>query len=155
MEDPLVDRSIIKVLRSQKYKATPQRIAICRFVLRSRAHPTAKKILSEVELVYPTVSLSTVYKTLNILKKISLIKELPFPQGESRFDSFIEPHLNLICKRCGNISDVYNQTVLEAASKAALTAGFSMISPLIELYGICGACTKESQHQSESQHLSP
>jgi Fur family peroxide stress response transcriptional regulator len=148
MEDTWSDKSIIKVLRSQKYKATPQRIAICRLVLNSRMHPTAKKILTTVEQVYPTVSLSTVYKTLSILKKLNLIKEISPVQGESRFDSHTGFHLNLICERCGNISDIEDQAALDAVSHAAMTAGFSMACVPIELYGECGTCRKESQQLS-------
>ena len=48
------------------YKATPQRIAICRIALYSREHPTAQSIYNEVKKVHPTVSLATVYKTLQV-----------------------------------------------------------------------------------------
>jgi len=63
------DSSIIKALRGKGYKATPQRIAIGQFVLHNHAHPTAQRIYSEVKKVYPTVSLATIYKTVQILKK--------------------------------------------------------------------------------------
>lgn len=60
------DSSIIKALRGKGYKATPQRIAIGQFVLHNHAHPTAQRIYSEVRKVYPTVSLATIYKTVNL-----------------------------------------------------------------------------------------
>jgi Fur family peroxide stress response transcriptional regulator len=67
------DSFIIKALRGKGYKATPQRIAIGQFVLHNHAHPTAQRIYSEVKKVYPTVSLATVYKTVQILKEADLI----------------------------------------------------------------------------------
>lgn len=66
------DSFIIKTLRGKGYKATPQRIAIGKFVLHNHAHPTAQRIYREVKKVYPTVSLATVYKTVQILKEAGL-----------------------------------------------------------------------------------
>jgi Fur family peroxide stress response transcriptional regulator len=65
-----LDASVIKALRGKGYKATPQRIAIGRFALRSKDHPTAQRIYGEVKRIYPTVSLATVYKTIQILKEV-------------------------------------------------------------------------------------
>jgi Fur family peroxide stress response transcriptional regulator len=88
------DAMIIETLRKNGYKATTQRIAICRFALHSRDHPTAQRIYSEVRKVHPTVSLATVYKTLQILTEHGLIQELDFPQSQARFDSYVKPHIN-------------------------------------------------------------
>ena len=73
------DTSIISALRRRGFRATSQRIAICRFALGSREHPTAQRIFTEVRKVHPTVSLATVYKTLQVLKELHLVQELAFP----------------------------------------------------------------------------
>ncbi len=73
------DEAIIEALRKNGYKATSQRIAICRFALRGRNHPTAQRIYGEVKSVHPTVSLATVYKTLHVLKRLGLVQELAVP----------------------------------------------------------------------------
>jgi len=65
-----LDASIIKALRGKGYKATPQRIAISRFALRDHHHPTVQRIYSEVKKVHHTVSLATVYKTIQLLKEV-------------------------------------------------------------------------------------
>jgi len=80
------DSSTIKALRGKGYKATPQRIAISRFALHNHTHPTAQSIYSEVKKVYPTVSLATIYKTVQILKEVGLIQELNLPKDQTRFD---------------------------------------------------------------------
>jgi Fe2+ or Zn2+ uptake regulation protein len=102
----LSDGAIMEGLRKKGYRATSQRIAICRFALRGRNHPTAQRIYGEVKRVHPTVSLATVYKTLHVLNELHLVQELPFVEGETRFDSCVRPHANLVCRVCGNISDV-------------------------------------------------
>ena len=104
--------SVIDALRRNGFKATPQRIAICNFALNSREHPTTQEVYREVKKVYPTLSLTTVYKTLQVLKQLHLIQELAFSGGE-RFDSYMEPHLNIICVRCGEILDIDDHSARE------------------------------------------
>ena len=105
----VTDTSIIDTLRRKGFKATSQRIAICRITLTSREHPTAKRIFIEVKKTYSTVSLATVYKTLHVLKELRLVQELAFSKGENRFDSNMEPHLNVTCLQCGKVIDVNDQ----------------------------------------------
>jgi Fur family transcriptional regulator, peroxide stress response regulator len=68
------DAATIEALRIKGYKATPQRIAICRIALHSREHPSALSIYDEVKKVHPTVSLATVYKTLQVLRDLDLVQ---------------------------------------------------------------------------------
>ena len=82
------DASAIEALRGKGYKATPQRIAICRIALNSRDHPSAQQVYHEVKRIHPTVSLATVYKTLEVLRDLDLVQELNFPKGQARFDGF-------------------------------------------------------------------
>src|SRR3989304_7767576 len=119
------DARIIQALRNKGYKATPQRIAICKFALSSREHPSVQRIYKEVKKTYPTVSLATVYKTLQILKEIGLVQELNFPQDQTRFDSYLKPHVNLVCLRCGNIQDVEDVNAKELVKKVAATRRFT------------------------------
>ena len=134
------DASIIETLRKKGYKATPQRIAICRFALQSRDHPTAQRIYNEVKKVHPTVSLATVYKTLQILTEHMLVQELYFPEGQARFDSYVEPHINLICLRCGNIQDLDDPAAREMVTRITATTEFTRTGQRLDIYGICKIC---------------
>jgi Fur family peroxide stress response transcriptional regulator len=107
------DTSAIEALRSKGYKATPQRIAICRIALKSREHPSAQQVYDEVKRTHPTVSLATVYKTLELLRDLDLVQELDFPKGQARFDPYRSPHINLICLKCGEITDLDDITAKE------------------------------------------
>ena len=134
------DASIIDILRKNGYKATPQRIAICRFALQSRDHPTAKRIYDEVKKVHPTVSLATVYKTLQILAQHNLIQELDLPESQARFDSYVEPHVNLVCVRCGNIQDFDDDAAQELVERVAAKAEFTRTGQRLDVYGMCKTC---------------
>ena len=142
MNDPQkTDAAAIEALRRKGYKATPQRIAICRFALHSRDHPTAQKIYDEVKKVHPTVSLATIYKTLKVLEELDLIQELNFPQRQARFDSYMKPHLNLVCLRCGNIRDLDDLTTREILEKVAAVAEFAATGQRLDIYGVCQKCS--------------
>jgi Fur family peroxide stress response transcriptional regulator len=139
------DASIIETLRKKGYKATPQRIAICRFALRSRDHPTVQRIYDEARKVHPTVSLATVYKTLQILTEHGLIQELDFPQSQAKFDSYVEPHINLVCLRCGNIQDLDDDAAREIVERMTAKAGFERTGQRLDIYGICKACRNSTK----------
>jgi len=135
------DASAIEALRSKGYKATPQRIAICRIALNSRAHPSAQQVYDEVKKSHPTVSLATVYKTLEVLRDLDLVQEINFPKGQTRFDSYMNPHINLICLKCGNITDLDDVTVKEITRKVAMATKFKPTGQRVDVYGICQKCS--------------
>ncbi len=139
------DAVIIDTLRKNGYKATTQRIAICRFALHSRDHPTAQRIYGEVRKVHPTVSLATVYKTLQILTEHGLIQELDLPQSQARFDSYVEPHINLVCMHCGNIQDFDDKTAQEMIERVTKKAQFARTGQRLDIYGMCKTCQERTK----------
>ena len=144
------ETSIIRALRGKGYKATPQRIAIGRFALQSRNHPTIQMIYSEVKKSYPTISLSTVYKTVKILQEAGLIQELNYPKDQTRFDSFMEPHINLLCLSCGNVKDAKNSCIQEMVAQVSADENFVAAGLRFDIYGVCQSCRKvSSDHQEE------
>jgi Fur family peroxide stress response transcriptional regulator len=135
------DAAAIEALRSKGYKATPQRIAICRIALNSRAHPSAQQVYDEIKKIHPTVSLATVYKTLEVLRDLDLVQEINFPKGQARFDSYMNPHINLICLKCGTITDLDDMTVKAITKKVAAATKFKPTGQRMDVYGICKKCS--------------
>ena len=139
------DTEIISAFRSKGFKATSQRIAICRNVLNSREHPSAQKIYEDVKKIHPTVSLATVYKTLAVLRELNLVQELSLKRGDTRFDPNMEPHINLICESCGNIRDINNGQLKDLIEKVAKQAKFSFSGQRFVLYGLCDQCKTDNK----------
>lgn len=135
------DASAIEALRNKGYKATPQRIAICRIALNSRVHPSAQQVHDEVKKIHPTVSLATVYKTLEVLRDLGLVQEINFPKGQARFDSYMTPHINLICLKCDNITDLEDETAKELTKKVTAATKFKPTGQRMDIYGICQKCS--------------
>jgi len=98
-------------------------------------------VYDQVKKIHPTVSLATVYKTLEVLKNLDLIQEINLPQGQARFDSYMKPHINLICLQCGNIVDFDETTAIEETRKVAAAAKFKPKGQRIDIFGICKRCS--------------
>jgi len=95
-----------------------------------RDHSVAQKTCREVKRVHPTVSLATVHKTLHALKELSLVQELGFAQSETKLDSYVEPYANLVCRACGNISDVDDPVTREIVARVSAKARFILMRQL-------------------------
>jgi Fur family peroxide stress response transcriptional regulator len=76
-----------------------------------------------------------------VLKDLNLIQELNPPQGQGRFDSYMKPHINLICLQCGNIVDLDNAAAIEITNKVAAAAKFKPKVQRIDIFGTCRRCS--------------
>lgn len=138
--DQISDEAIVATIRRKGYKATPQRIAICRVALRSHDHPNAQQIYDLVQKEHPTVSLATVYKTLQMLQELDLVREICLTKDETRYDPLLAPHFNLICTRCGIIQDLEDPAIQKIVEKIALATSFIMTELPVSVFGICSKC---------------
>src|SRR5689334_17413991 len=96
----------IEASRERKAPVTPQRLAIFRALLESAEHPDADAIHKRLKGAYPTLSLGTVYKTLEMLQSLGLARAVSSPGPTRRFDGNRHPHHHLVCTRCGKLVDV-------------------------------------------------
>lgn len=138
-----VDEHIMEILRKNGYRATPQRVSVARCVLASRRHPTAESVYDEVRRQHPTMSLSTVYNALHVLEKLNLVQELGFNEIGVRFDPNTKTHINLVCKRCGEIYDVNEPPIEEALERVERRVGFKRTGQRVDVYGLCKRCARE------------
>lgn len=130
-------------------KLTPQRIAILQYLQGNERHPSAEEIYTEVSRKFPTMSLATVYNTLEILRRKGELQELTIDPDKKRFDPNTIPHHHLICKRCRRIVDVhadYNLTVPMSERR-----DFEITGSHIEFYGLCPRCREEAGNKTQQQ----
>lgn len=130
---------IVDSLREEGHRITPQRIAIMDYLLNTEEHPSAELVHTTVKKRYPMVSLSTVYKTLDLLREKRLVNEIEI-EGESRFDAHVDDHINLVCLNCGKIEDVDEKALRNIQSKIAKRSEYHIIKGSFELHGYCGRC---------------
>ena len=113
---------------------TAQRRAIVEHLCQAGHHPTAAQIHTAVDEA-GVRSLATVYNTLTLLRDLQLVRELPQPGGESRFDPNTDPHHHLLCD-CGALIDVPS----EAVSLRVLDPQLKANTATVTFTGPCPDC---------------
>src|SRR4051794_7259511 len=104
---------LTELFRARGLKVTPQRQAIFRIVhdtarrARTTTHPSAESVYATACREMPTISLRTVYQTLNDLAAMGEIQALDLGTGSARFDPNLDPHHHLVCEDCGRVEDLY------------------------------------------------
>ena len=125
----------------KNYHKTAQRAAILEYLKNNKHHPNVTDIYNNVSKKLSTISLTTVYNTIDILKKEGLIHELAVRNHEGRrFDSNIVPHDHLICNICGKIIDVEVNIDYPLMLNEKQKNGFDVRETRIKFYGICPDC---------------
>lgn len=130
---------IVASLRDEGFRVTPQRVAIVDYLLKTEDHPSAELIHKVIRKRYPMVSLSTIYKTLDLLKEKKLVNEIEV-EGEARFDAHTDEHINLVCMNCGKIDDIDEDSLREIQTKAARKSKYLIVKGSFELFGYCSNC---------------
>jgi len=83
-----------------------QRIAIMRYLLKNRTHPTADEVYEALRRQIPTLSKTTVYNTLKLFVDNGAAIYVGIDEKNARFDGFVESHAHFRCKKCGIIIDL-------------------------------------------------
>ncbi|MCH9042031.1 MAG: transcriptional repressor [Thaumarchaeota archaeon] len=132
-------KEVVSSLREEGFRITPQRVAIVDYLLKTEDHPSAERIHKIIQKKYPMVSLSTVYKTLDLLKEKRLVNEIEV-DGEARFDAHTNDHINLVCMNCGKIDDIDENSLKEIQVRAARKSKYLIVKGSFELFGYCSNC---------------
>lgn len=122
-------------------KLTPQRLAILNYMDGNKSHPSADTIYNAVSKKFPTMSVATVYNTLEALKNKGALRELTIESGKKRYDPDCSPHHHLICIKCKDIIDIFKKFKLDLSD--GMANGFEIKGNHIEFYGICPKCSKQ------------
>jgi len=136
----LDNQELITIFRKNGFKVTSQRLAICKFILNRKDHPTAEQIYQGLIKNHPTISLGTIYKTLHLLKEIGLIQELGFNEGSIRYDPDMDLHINMVCYKCGKIYDYKAEDFNDQWLNIISNIGVNPLGQRIDIYYECEEC---------------
>ena len=132
---------LINCLKDAGMRITPQRIAICKALVESHDHPSASQLYDKLKQEYPSLSLATIYNTLDALVGQGMINILgDAGDGRVHFDAYIGPHINLACLKCHQITDIESDLVPRISVEVSNTSGYEIKGSRVFYYGICPAC---------------
>jgi len=123
--------------REHGLRITPQRVAVFEAMHQSVGHPSAESIYHTVVTDMPSISLRTVYQTLNDLADMGEIRRLDFGAKAALFDSNLDDHHHLLCSQCGLIIDAYLD--LSGLRLSGLD-GFQATGVSVFVSGLCEGC---------------
>lgn len=92
-------------LRDKGLKVTPQRIAIYEAIVKLANHPTAENVIEYIKTNHPAISVGTVYKVLDSLVEIGLLKKVKTDKDIMRYDAVLSNHHHLYCAETDRIED--------------------------------------------------
>ena len=142
----------VQALKQSGHRLTPQRLMILSAVRHSGGHVTATDILEQVKETYPYIDVSTVYRTLGVLKEMRLVSETDMGGGESRYEWIErERHHHLICRSCDRVT-LLNHKYLEVLGTEIFDDhGFQADIDHFAIFGLCKGCRQQINGHSGSQ----
>ena len=139
-----------EALRRSGYRVTLQRILITSAVRHAGRHITANEILEQVQASCPYVNISTVYRTLAVLKELGLVAET-FLGGNEACYEWVETsrHHHLICRRCGSVALLDHSYLEQLGAEILADYGFRPDLDHFAIFGLCAACQAEAAPSRE------
>ena len=102
----VVDSSVEHLLKNCGLKVTPQRAAVLGFLDGYDGHPTVEDVYDSVLQKFPSISLATIYNTLEKLSDTGVIHRLSIDGERAHYESKNLAHGHFLCKQCGTITDI-------------------------------------------------
>jgi len=136
-------REITGKLSELGYRLTPQRLMILSAIENSDNHISAEEIYAQIVARYPNVNISTVYRTMELLKRLGLVTETDLGEGRVRYHPTEKGHHHhLVCRECGATIDLDDS--LLAPLKNALLREYNFMADLkhLAIFGRCVKCGK-------------
>ena len=138
-------------LRRRGLRLTPQRQMVLSIIENSGEHLSAEAICQRVQANYPFVSLSTVYRTVERLKAVGLVREVHL-LGEQRFyeSAGAGDHYHLLCRGCGAVLHIDAALLAGLREQLEQCYHFTPLSLDLIATGYCEHCRASTQERNES-----
>jgi Fe2+ or Zn2+ uptake regulation protein len=141
------------LFRATGRKVTPQRQCIFRTLNGDVTHPTAETVYAAARAEMETISLKTVYQTLNELAALGEIAALDLGTGTTRFDPNVEDtHHHLVCRQCGKVRDLHVDYSSVRVPPGA-DEGFEVGGAEVVFRGRCAECARRRRGASRRRRV--
>jgi Fe2+ or Zn2+ uptake regulation protein len=127
-------------LRQAGLRVTGPRLAILAALERDRRHPSAEQVHALLADDHPSLSLSTVYSTLETFARAGLIRRVSGLDGRLRVDGTRGNHDHAVCRDCGSIYDVDRNCLALPPAPDCLPSGLEVVRVRVEYEVVCAAC---------------
>ncbi|NOY45407.1 MAG: transcriptional repressor [Deltaproteobacteria bacterium] len=137
-------------LRDRGLRSSRQREAVLEAFLAEDAHVSVDELYDRLRPTHPSLSPSTVYRSMALFVNAGIAKERRFHGERVRYEPGIgvDHHDHLVCLDCGRIEEFEDPTIERLQQEIARSRGFVVRFHRLELYGLCGRCRADPKKNS-------
>jgi len=121
-------------------RLTNQRQVILEELKKVKSHPTVNEMYDLVRKRLPRIGLGTVYRNLNLLAELGIIRKLGVGVENKRFDGDISPHYHIRCIKCNRVDDIFIKMDRGLEKSAASCCDYKILDHHVQFSGICSKC---------------
>jgi Fur family ferric uptake transcriptional regulator len=121
-------------------RLTSQRQVILEELSKVKSHPTANEMYDMVRKRLPRIGLGTVYRNLDLLAELGIIRKLEVGGEQKRFDGDISPHYHIRCIKCNRVDDIFIKMDRGLEKSAASCCDYKILDHHVQFSGICSKC---------------
>ena len=126
-------------------RSTRQRRLVLEELRKLTTHPTATELHEITRRRLPKISLGTVYRNLELLSRMGLVRKLVTDGGGARFEGNDGRHYHVRCIHCARVGDVGNLPIDPAKTKPRRLNGYRVLGYHLEFVGVCPVCRRRSR----------
>lgn len=131
-------KDYIHILKDHNLKVTPQRLGILS-IIGSSGHISIEDLYVQIRRDFSSISIATLYKNINLMIEVNLLKEIKIPNSKSKYEIVKEEHSHMVCKKCFKLEDL--ELSLESfVYSASKKSGYLFDDNALVLSGICPSC---------------
>ena len=127
-------------LRRSGYTLTSQRRAVLEALSKAKGHPSAEDVYLIVKRENPRVALGTVYQALSVLEEVGVISSKHWAESPTRYDLNVEPHLDIRCTSCGEVSEVPGIDLGDVEARIRENTPYRVTRATMVVEGLCPSC---------------
>jgi Fur family ferric uptake transcriptional regulator len=132
-------------LRARGYRLTPQRQLVLEAV-GEIGHATPEEIATAVRRTASGLNISTVYRTLELLEELGLVRHTHLGHGAPTYSvAGDDDHVHLVCRDCDAVEEASTELVTGVVARLAEEKGFTVDVGHFALFGRCRACSQACQ----------
>ncbi|AEQ53387.1 ferric uptake regulation protein FUR [Pelagibacterium halotolerans B2] len=135
--EPFTEATLEEQCVTRNMRMTDQRRVIARVLEAATDHPDVEELYRRASAIDPRISLSTVYRTVNLFEEAGLVTKHDFKDGRARFEQIPdEHHDHLIDIRSGKVIEFRNEEIEAIQEVIAKKLGYKLVDHRLELYAI-------------------
>lgn len=136
-------------LRSRGYRLTPQRQLVLEAV-GELGHATPEEIATAVRRTASGVNISTVYRNLELLEEIGLVRHTHLGHGAPTYSvAGNDDHVHLVCRDCDGVEEASTEVVADVVARLAAEKGFTVDVGHVALFGRCRVCGNTGENSRQ------